>query len=335
MYLFREIKKVHLELSSLCNAKCPGCPRNFHGYPFNDGYTDRNLTLDDIKKIFTKEFLNQLTHIRVNGNFGDFVSNNESPEIIKWFIKQNNKLNIRVTTNASAQTKQFWEKLGKLGITVDFCLDGSKITHTIYRQGTNFEKILGNAETFMKSGGVAYWKLIKFHHNEDEIETLRSMSKQYGFKKFEVVDNTRGQLPAYDIKGNLVSLIDGYDKEELINDKLHKRNTDEVLLEDIVDCRTPCDINCEVSHSKEVYIASTGDVFPCCYLGFEPKTYGHGNYFEPVNAQISPLIKQNNAIKHNIRDCVQWFADVKNTWGIETFEEGKLVACNDNCGVCK
>ena len=51
MYKLSDIRDIHLEISSLCNARCPLCPRNFHGYPYNDGYIERNLTLDDVKKI--------------------------------------------------------------------------------------------------------------------------------------------------------------------------------------------------------------------------------------------------------------------------------------------
>jgi sulfatase maturation enzyme AslB (radical SAM superfamily) len=224
--------------------------------------------------------------------------------------------------------------LGKLGITIDFCLDGSKHTHSIYRQGTNFDKIISNAKIFMDSGGIAYWRLIEFQHNKDEIETLRITSHKLGFRKFIVIKNTRGQLPAYDSKGRLVSTIDNYNKEELIIDKLSKRKTDVVLLEDITIDRVPCDIKCEVAKSKELYISSTGDVYPCCYLGFEPNTYGHGNYFEPVNTQIKSLIGRNNAITYEINECISWFIDIKNTWDIKTFENGRLVACNDNCGEC-
>lgn len=335
MYTYKNIKSVHLELSSLCNAKCPGCPRNFNGYPFNDGYIERNLTLSEIKQIFSTAFLNQIEKIRINGNFGDFISNNESPKIIKWLKQQNPALKIDVTTNASAQTFRFWEELGKLGITITFCLDGSEQTHAIYRQGTSFSKILSNAKVFMDAGGDAVWRLIQFDHNKDEIDALRDMANELGFRKFVVINNTRGKLPTYDIKGRLVNNIDGHDSKELFKNRLNKRKTNEVLLEDIIDVREPSVINCEVSHSKEIYVSSIGDVYPCCYLGFEPKTYGHGNYFEPVNAQIRPLIKPNNAIRYSIKECIKWFDDVVQTWDIDSFEDGRLVACNDNCGSCK
>ena len=57
MIQYNEIRDVHLEISSLCNARCPLCPRNFRGYPYNDGYPETNLTIEQIKKIFTRDFL--------------------------------------------------------------------------------------------------------------------------------------------------------------------------------------------------------------------------------------------------------------------------------------
>ncbi len=65
---YADIRNVHVELSSLCNARCPLCPRNLNGYPYNNGYTEANLTLASVKKIFTPDLLQQLTSILINGN---------------------------------------------------------------------------------------------------------------------------------------------------------------------------------------------------------------------------------------------------------------------------
>jgi sulfatase maturation enzyme AslB (radical SAM superfamily) len=333
MYSFNEIKRVHLELSSLCNARCPGCPRNFYGYPFNDGYIERNLSLRDIQQIFTDSFLQQLIHIRINGNFGDFVSNNESLDIVKWLLSKNRNLEIRVSTNGSAQNKKFWQELGKTGIIVEFCIDGLHDTHSIYRQGTNFNKILKNATIFANNGGVAHCRMIEFDHNKDQKILLEKIAYEHGFTRFKVIKNTRGALPAFDNKGNLISVINNLDNIQF-KETINKRKTDEVLLKDIVDDRTPSTISCEVKDTKEIYIASTGDVYPCCYMGFEPKTYGHGNYHAPVNAQFKDFIERNNAIEYPIEECIAWFYKVKESWDIGTFEDGRLIVCNDNCSVC-
>ena len=70
-----------MEFSSLCNARCPQCPRNLFGYPFNMGYVETNLTLELVKKSFTPQFISQVDAVLVNGNLGDFTSNLESLDI--------------------------------------------------------------------------------------------------------------------------------------------------------------------------------------------------------------------------------------------------------------
>jgi hypothetical protein len=112
----------------------------------------------------------------------------------------------------------------------------------------------------------------------------------------------------------------------------HSRKNDEVLLEDIVPGRQVKDIKCAVQKSKSVYISSVGDVYPCCFLGFSPKTYGHGNYHQAANAQFKNLIKNNNALENTLEKCLEWFSEIENSWKIPTFEQGRLVICNDVCG---
>ena len=94
MILFEDIRDVHLEISSLCNAACPWCPRNFWGYPYNGGYPEVNLSLGQCERIFNPSFLNQLTSIRINGNFGDIVMNPEGADIVEYFYNHNKNIKI-------------------------------------------------------------------------------------------------------------------------------------------------------------------------------------------------------------------------------------------------
>ena len=83
MLSLSNIKHLHMEFSTICNARCPLCPRNLFGYPINHGYKETNLSLELVKKSFHPIFVKQLTNLQVNGNFGDFVSNPESLTIVK------------------------------------------------------------------------------------------------------------------------------------------------------------------------------------------------------------------------------------------------------------
>ena len=334
MLLVNDIARIHLELSSLCNARCSGCPRNFYGQPYNDGYIERNLTLADVQSIFDNNFLDQIKRIRINGNFGDFIMNPESADIIEWLLKQNGNIAVFVSTNGSGRRTDFWERLGKLGITISFCIDGLYDTHVIYRQNTSLNVILKNAEVFINAGGKAICSTIDFAYNKTQRNEIRQITENIGFSAFNLVHNTRHDLNVHNKRGGQIHLIQDNEDNEDVNYpySIEHRKTSEVLLEDIVDKKTPRKIDCEIKHTNEIYISSLGDVYPCCYLGFEPKTYGNGIYHQAANNQFKHLIQYNNAIKYSIGQCIEWFSNVSNTWTKNTFEDGKLVICNDNCG---
>ena len=155
MIKLEQIQHLHMEFSSLCNARCPLCPRNLYGYPYNRGYEETSLTLDLIRKSFDPNFIKQLKMILINGNFGDFTSNLESLDIIKHFKEQKHDLKIQISTNGSARNKDFWSELGTITkVKTEFCLDGLEDTHHLYRQDTDFNKIIQNAQAYIASGEI-------------------------------------------------------------------------------------------------------------------------------------------------------------------------------------
>jgi len=327
VYNISDIRHVHLEISSLCNARCPLCPRNFHGYPYNDGYIERNITLDDTKKIFSTTFLYQIERIDINGNFGDIVMNPEAVDIIRYF-KQHD-IEIVISTNGGARKKEFWQDLADLECKVLFCLDGLSDTHSIYRQDTVFETVLNNAKIFIAKGGRAVWKMIKFDHNEHQINECKKLSQESGFENFELIDNGRDTGVAVNKKGEVINVI-GKPQKINFEELLESKKNDEILLEDINPIKK--NISCEVKKSRSIYITSTGEVYPCCYTGFYPRTYGHGQYYQVINKQLNEIIKPNNALERPLEECIEWFNDIEKSWTVDKFEDGRLVICNDVCG---
>jgi sulfatase maturation enzyme AslB (radical SAM superfamily) len=289
------------------------------------------MTLAEAHQIFAPDFLQQLNKIYINGNFGDAVMNPDTVDIVRYFRENNPDLNIDISTNGGARTQKFWKDLAILNAKIIFCIDGLEDTHHLYRQNTKYKTVLKNAKAFIDAGGHAIWKMIKFDHNSHQIAEARVRSKDIGFKGFSLVDHGRNQGPVFDknkklvhIMGNLVSTN--------FDSLLKSRKSDEVLLEDITRGRKESPISCQVKKDRSVYISSTGDVYPCCYLGFNPQSYGHGNYYQVTNAQVLPLIQKNNALQYALSECIVWFNQVENTWNIPTFEQGRLIICNDVCG---
>jgi MoaA/NifB/PqqE/SkfB family radical SAM enzyme len=333
MIAYEHIKDVHLEISSLCNASCPWCPRTFWGYPYNGGYPETYLTLAQCKKIFDENFLNQLTSIRVNGNFGDIVMNPEGADIIEYFFSRNPGLNVSISTNGGARDSDFWQRLAKAGATVVFALDGLADTHHLYRQNTVWKTVIRNAKIFIRHGGKAVWKMIPFKHNLHQVDDCREMSKSMGFQKFHLADDGRNTAPVFDRHGNLTHVLGDYQGEREFKVLFHHKQTDDVLLQDIIVDRVPKKkIQCKTQKLGSIYVAANGDVSPCCFLGFYPRTYGRGQYHQAANAQIIPLMAKNNALEHDIKDCIQWFAEVEKSWSQQNYQQGRLIICDDTCG---
>ena len=206
MYNYKDIRKVHLEISSECNAECPLCPRNFHGYPMNNGYPEHSMTLNEAKKIFEPEFLSQLTEILINGNFGDIVMCPDAIDIIAYFRQHNSRLRISISTNAGARNAKFWQDLAELGCVIYFCIDGLEDTHSIYRRNTVYSTVIKNAQTYIAAGGKeAVWKFIVFDHNRHQIAQARELSEQMGFHEFIAnEDGGRTQGPVFNRNKELV-----------------------------------------------------------------------------------------------------------------------------------
>lgn len=332
MYNFEEIQHVHLEISTLCNASCPWCPRTFWGYPYNGGYPEVNFTLDNAHHIFTPGFLKQLSGVTINGNYGDAVMNLETPDIVEYFRQHNANLIVKISTNGAARNKDFWKRLAHANALVVFAIDGLEDTHHLYRQNTVYNTVIKNAQTFIQAGGQATWKMIKFDHNRHQIDQCRVLAKELGFKNFTLADQGRDTAPVFNKNGQLTHILGNYTGEREFPVLFHSKTTDEILLKDITSSRVILPIECAVKKSRSVYIAANGDVSPCCHTGFYPHTYGRGQYHQATNSQLKPIMQKNNALTYSLEECIEWFSEIEKSWSIPTFEQGRLVICNDVCG---
>lgn len=333
MIAYQDIKDVHLEPATLCNARCPWCPRNFWGYNYNGGYPETYLTLEQVKHIFSDNFLNQLTSIYINGNFGDIVMNPEGADIVEYFSNVNSNLDITISTNGAARDQNFWARLAKAGATISFGIDGLGNTHHLYRQNTRWDVVIKNAKFFIEYGGTAEWKFIVFDHNQHQIDECRHLSEQMGFKRFVVADDGRNTAPVFDNNGNFSHVIGKYTGHTDFDKLFLSKTNDEILLEDIVVDKTPCTtVECDTVNKKSIYIAANGEVYPCCWTGLYPKTYGKGQYHQAANNQLIPMIKENNALMYPLDQCIKWFNEIEKSWQKENYKNGRLVICDDNCG---
>ena len=322
MYTYSSIRHVHLEISTRCNAACPGCPRNLCGVDVIDDFPLHDMRLDEAKKIFTPTFLTQLEIIHINGNLGDFVTARDGIEIIEYFRESNPRLNIKISTNGGTKPLEFWVKLAKLGVHVIFGIDGLSDTHSLYRQQTKFDVVIENAKSFINAGGCATWKMIRFNHNEHQVEECRNLSDALGFFNFELVDHGRDAFPVFDQKGKHTHSIGNHtqptDFEKILWIRFEAVDSNRQIT------LPPSKISCESKAMSSIYVTATGEIYPCCYLGFYPR-----NMYMNGNAEVANILPQNNnALDIGIEQAMLWFNKVEKSW-----DSHQLFHCINNCSI--
>ena len=68
-----KVTKLHIEASSFCNARCPGCPRNAYGYPLEGFYKETHLKPEKLTELLQK--FSDVQSILYCGNHGDPMMN--------------------------------------------------------------------------------------------------------------------------------------------------------------------------------------------------------------------------------------------------------------------
>ena len=329
-----QIKQIQIELSTRCNARCPMCMRNYRGMDYNSGYPETELSLDNFKKILSPKFLKQLNRVLFNGNLGDFGLASDAAEIVKY-LAENKVPVIQINTNGSMRTPDWWAQLALPGVHIGFALDGLADTHSLYRQDTDWNKIIKNAKAFIAAGGRAKWRFIRFDHNLHQEDACRQLAQDMGFVAFENISDGRDRSWVYNRDGSYSHTIGKSYRDDNkipdIKDLLASHITwfNHKTVEHPKDI-TPLDIGCHHKRNRELYIAANGDIYPCCWLGFYPATMQH-----PGNEQLKDMVKENNALEYELEHCIKWFNQVEESWQRQSIADGRLYTCVATCGQWK
>lgn len=310
MYNLNDLRILHLEVTSKCQASCPMCARNIQGGVDNPFMTLAEITLEEFQQWFNLDFIRQLDKLYMCGNLGDPVVAKDTVKIFQYVREHNPNISLSMNTNGSARTPAFWEKLAELKVRIRFGIDGLQDTHHLYRIGTEWSRIIDNARTFISAGGEATWDMLIFEHNKHQVEACRELSVQLGFVDFFAKNTAR------------------FKEEKLI--VINKRGTPTHTLyptdrsKEIVSKESTV-ITCKVQKENSMYVSATGIVSPCCWL--ENEAMPHHNpsridYMEKIN--IRPNL-HTNTLEEIFNQG--FFNKVRDTWSCNPLKE-----CSRQCG---
>lgn len=341
MFKFDQLDTIQIEITSRCQASCPMCARNFHGGIPNPRLKNSDWTFNDFKRIFNQSVLDQIKNITFCGSFGDPIINSDLIDMCNYVNQSGDHIDIRIHTNGSARDENWWKDLANsLPDThlVTFGIDGLEDTHSRYRIGTDFNKIINNARAFIGAGGKAEWTFIKFKHNQHQVDDAESLAKHIGFKSFLVKNSIRFSDEPFEV----------FDKNKKILYTIEPPSDNQVKFIDrdlVKNFQTWFDNTspeCHVLKNKEIYIDAFKTLFPCCWVASVFYIYTAEDdfkfpYMQRIEKECNELVNEIggwdflsmdlNTVE-NVINSVPW----QTVWD-KYWNEKKLLICTKNCGI--
>jgi MoaA/NifB/PqqE/SkfB family radical SAM enzyme len=304
-----DVKRLHVELTDKCNARCPLCPRTnpLDISKTSDLVKDREISFEHFKNTF--EGFN-IKHYHFCGNYGDPLSAKDFLKILEYIAKED--VFIHIESNASVKTPDYFKRIGEiLSINPDnvmsFDLDGLEDTHSFYRRNTNFDKVIKNAKSYIaNTKAKSNWQFVVFNHNKHQIEEAKGFAKEIGFTNF------RSRYSSWFPNGKDFTFYEN-DIPHIIERAYS--NSDVQHLDKI---------QCKSIDRGEIYLSAQGHLWPCCHTA---SRYTH----DPELKSIVDLcgidtIDTTKYTIHEIMNSMIW-AEIENRW-----PHKKPLACLDVCG---
>lgn len=238
------VKEIHIEPTSLCNAECPMCARNVYGKMVNPYIRLKSLTLQWFEKNITPKQIKKLNKVFFCGNVGDPASAPELLDIIAYFKSHNSNLVVGLNSNGGLKTTEWWRKLGQLlDGALDYCvfsIDGLDDTNHLYRRNVQWQKVVKNTTAFISTGASAHWDMLVFEHNKHQVQEAKEQADQMGFKWFRSKETDR-----WDTYTKNLGLMPAEDYQP----PSYGRN-----------------VTCEKDRDSSVFLDYTGKYWPCCHM---------------------------------------------------------------------
>lgn len=288
----QDIRKILIEASTYCNARCPHCARFTPDGFVHPDLPLKHLELTTLEKSLKKDSLTNLTRVAFGGGKGDPAMNPNLLDLVKFF---NFVPIVAVNSNGGVQTQSWWQQLAKVpNLVVTFSVDGLEDTNHLYRVNVNWERVIRNIEAFTSAGGEAIWKTVLFQHNEHQIDDIIKFSKELGCIRTEFDFSWKFPFAIQDpwpvkVEGTLSHYITD---SKLSMRSIQAKSVDHRISNKLIYKSSTIDFSnkCPWLSKGEIFIDALGYVLPCCHTHYEHlNSYPDGIKFQEMIGDLNSI----------------------------------------------
>ena len=340
----------HLEPSSFCALQCPRCPRTEHP---DTPWLNKHMTLDFVKKFFTKEMLlTQVKRVTMCGDVGDPIYCKEYIEICRYIKTTNPNIHIFTITNGSHKKPEWWTELASVlneRDTINFSVDGyDNASNNVYRINSNFDSIIAGIRAVRAANKDVFlvWATIIFSFNQDQLDNMSTQARIMGMDAVQWTRSTKfgsvygaygGANDSLEPRPEFISKTHRYERQvvnvssRIQNNKDYLDHNQKQYIKIKETYRDgPVTPLCEVGN-RGIYVNAEGVVFPCSWVSFPYDSLTHNN--KTIQWDDSFFVQHrermnlhNRSFNEIINDplwskCSNGFTDPAKTW----------VECSQKC----
>ena len=337
-------KSLQVEITSLCQAGCIDCNRWRPHQTEHDTQWQINGVHPHMQKYYPLNDWKQhigsfesIKHIQFCGNMGDPMAHPDIVQICKETKKIFPDIFLDISTNGGLGRLENYLALAGLGVNITFAVDGLEDTNHIYRRGVIWKKVSERFRAFIDAGGSASWQYIVFPHNEHQVSEARKLSKQWGFKNFEVRERfTKEETFDKQIVESSTQPVDLQTRhQEKYYTKQQLSFTYDKNLEQYEDCKIVpgCTVVSEDDwHHPCPQINVDGTLWPCCYTATLPFHISQSTR-QWYKSTTSHMQDGWNSLYHHTPEQIissEWWQEILPT----SWKNKTSLICFRHCGEC-
>ena len=341
--------KINVEISSMCNARCPQCDRtSIQTGKAEEWIGEEYWTLDFFRHCFPPEVVSHIKKFVICGKNGEPISNPEFSDICGYIIDHSNAV-IDVNTNGSLKTEEWWWNLGvKCGdrLTMTFAIDGcTQQMHEHYRVNTDLNKILNNMNTLSATKANIETFTVLFQHNIDYYEEIKEMCIENGSMRHKHIESTRFPVDApyvmeFNTQHGETRILERVTEELdgiIATDRMRGFRGVNVQYEKKK--REDLSISCESLEKNSLNMLINSQIYPCCYIstGGQRVEAGIETIHEKWSDATRPMASDPKRFQLKYRSLPEILSDpVYQTELEQSFSDPSKqdLRCREFCGRC-